>query len=478
MGSLRLPAPGPPRPLPPAPSPLPSLNVVRLITQKRDGGALDPDDIGALVDAYTAGDVPDYQMAAFLMAAFVRGLDDAEAAALTRAMLHSGQVLDLSDVAGTKVDKHSTGGVGDKVSIALAPLVAACGVPVPMISGRGLGHTGGTLDKLEAIPGFRTGLSIPEYRDVLGRVGTVMIGQTGEIAPADKKLYALRDVTGTVESSPLIAASILSKKLAEGIDALVLDVKCGRGAFMKDEAQARRLAETLVQVSEREGTPAVALLTQMDVPLGRAIGNGPETAEAISILRDETPAGGDCDDTVEVTVALAGEMLALGGVADTAGAGREQARAALADGSALATFRALVEAQDGDPDVLDHPARLMGDPVATVEADRAGVVEDIDALALGYAAVALGAGRAKKEDAVDPKAGFVLNKRPGESVEPGEPLAFVYASDPARADPDAVRAAFTLSDTAAPPRPLLLDRYAGGAWDGNAPEGPGRGGSR
>ena len=443
------------------------MNVVRLITQKRDGGEVAASDLAALVAAYTAGDVPDYQMAAFLMAAFVRGLGDAEAAALTRAMLHSGRVLDLGDIEGVKVDKHSTGGVGDKVSLLLAPLVAACGVPVPMISGRGLGHTGGTLDKLEAIPGFRTDLSIPEYRDVLGRVGTVMIGQTAEIAPADKKLYALRDVTGTVESIPLIAASILSKKLAEGIDALVLDVKCGRGAFMKDEAEARRLAETLVAISEREGTPAVALLTQMDVPLGRAVGNGPETAEAISLLRGETPAGGACDDTLDVTLALAGEMLALGGVAPDAGAGRQKARAALDDGSALATFRALVEAQGGDADVLDHPARLMGDPVATVEAREGGVVSDLDALALGYAAVALGAGRARKEDAVDARAGFVLNKRPGERVDPGEPLAFVYASDPDRADVDAVRAAFTVSSETAPPRPLLLDRYAEGAWGGS-----------
>ena len=443
-------------------------NVVRLITQKRDGGEVAPSDLAALVDAYTAGDVPDYQMAAFLMAAFVRGLGDAEAAALTRAMLHSGRVLDLSDVDGVKVDKHSTGGVGDKVSLVLAPLVAACGVPVPMISGRGLGHTGGTLDKLEAIPGFRTDLSIPEYRDVLARLGTVMIGQTAEIAPADKKLYALRDVTGTVESIPLIAASILSKKLAEGIDALVLDVKCGRGAFMKSEKQARRLAETLVAISEREGTPAVALLTQMDVPLGRAVGNGPETAEAVSLLRGETPAGGACDDTLDVTLALAGEMLALGGVASSAGAGRQKAQAALDDGSALATFRALVEAQGGDAGVLDHPARLMGEPVATVDAHEGGVVSDLDALALGYAAVALGAGRAKKEDAVDPKAGFVLNKRPGETVEPGEPLATIYASDAARIDVDAVRAAFTVSDAAAPPRPLLLDRYAEGSWGGAA----------
>ena len=444
------------------------LDVVRLITRKRDGGALAPDAIRQLVEAYTAGDVPDYQMAAFLMAAFLRGLDDAEAGALTRAMLHSGRVLDLSDVPGRKVDKHSTGGVGDKVSLVLAPVVAACGVPVPMISGRGLGHTGGTLDKLEAIPGFRTDLSIEEYRRVLEATGLVLIGQTAEIAPADKKLYALRDVTGTVESIPLIAASILSKKLAEGIDALVLDVKCGRGAFMKDEARARALAEALVGIARQEGTPAVALLTQMDVPLGRAIGNGPETAEAVSILRGETPAGGACDDTVTVTLALAGEMLALGGAAETPDEGRRRAAAALEDGRALDAFRAVVEAQGGDVSVLDDPDSLMGEPVAVVEAETAGVVADLDALALGYAAVALGAGRAKKEDAVDAGAGFVLNKRPGEPVQAGEPLAFVYASDAARADAEAVRQSFTITDAAPPARPLLLDRYDGTAWSGRA----------
>ena len=445
-----------------------SLNVVRLITQKRDGGTLAPDAVAALVRAYTAGDVPDYQMAAFLMAAFLRGLNDEEAGALTRAMLHSGRVLDLSDIAGVKVDKHSTGGVGDKVSLVLAPLVAACGVPVPMISGRGLGHTGGTLDKLEAIPGFRTSLSIEEYRDVLARVGAVLIGQTAEIAPADKELYGLRDVTGTVESIPLIAASILSKKLAEGIDALVLDVKCGRGAFMKEEARARELAEALVGIARQEGTPAVALLTQMDVPLGRAIGNGPETAESIQILKNETPAGGACDDVTEVTLALAGEMLWLGQAAESPEAGRQLAAAALRDGRAFGVFQEIVEAQGGDVSVLDEPGRLMGEPVATVEAERGGYVADVDALALGYAAVALGAGRATKEDAVDPKAGFVLNKRPGEPVDTGEPLAFIYASDASRADAEAVRHAFALADEPPAPRPLLLDRFDGDAWAGSA----------
>ena len=449
---------------------MPDLDVVRLITAKRDGAALAPDDIGALVAAYTAGDVPDYQMSAWLMAAFLRGLDATEAAALTRAMLHSGTVLDLSDVDGVKVDKHSTGGVGDKVSLVLAPLVAACGVPVPMISGRGLGHTGGTLDKLEAIPGFDVGLDVGRYREVLAAVGAVLIGQTGEIAPADKSLYALRDVTGTVESIPLIAASILSKKLAEGIDALVLDVKCGRGAFMKTEDRARELAETLVRVSREFGTPAVALLTDMDRPLGRAVGNGPETAEAVRILRGETPAGGPCDDIVEVTLALAGEMLHLGRAAESPEAGRGLAAAALRDGGAFGVFQDIVEAQGGDASVLDDPDRLMGAPVATVTAERSGVVADVDALALGYAAVALGAGRARKEDAVDGCAGFVLHARAGDHVEAGDTLAEIYATDPDRADPAAVRAAFTVSDAAPEPGPLVIDRFDGQRWTG-APGG-------
>ncbi|HYE95047.1 MAG TPA: thymidine phosphorylase [Rubricoccaceae bacterium] len=442
------------------------MNVVSLLTRKRDGGTLAADEITALIEAYTRGDVPDYQMAAFLMAAFLRGLDADETAALTRAMLHSGTVLDLSDLPGAKVDKHSTGGVGDKVSLILAPLVAACGVPVPMISGRGLGHTGGTLDKLEAIPGFRTALSIAEYRDVLARVGCVMIGQTAEIAPADKQLYALRDVTGTVESIPLIAASIMSKKLAEGIDALVLDVKAGAGAFMKDEADARRLAETLVGIGRDFGKPTVALLTAMDAPLGRAIGNGPETAEAVRVLRGETPLGGPVDDLLEVTLALAGEMLVLGGAAATPEAGAARARQALADGLAFERFLEMVELQGGDAAYLDEPDRLMGPPVATIEAPpgSTGYVAGIDALALGHAAVALGAGRAKKEDRVDPRAGFVLNKTVGAPVEGREPLAWIFASDPARVAVEAVRQAFTFAPTPPPPTPLVLDRYDGVRW--------------
>ncbi len=449
-----------------------TVSPVSLIVATRDGLPLDPADVRALVAAYTAGDVPDYQMAAWLMAAFLRGLDAPAAAALTDAMLHSGDVLDLSDLPGRKVDKHSTGGVGDKVSLVLAPLVAACGVPVPMISGRGLGHTGGTLDKLEAIPGFDVSLDLDAYRRILVDVGTVMIGQTERIAPADKKLYALRDVTGTVESIPLIAASIMSKKLAEGIDALVLDVKCGRGAFMKDEARARALAEALVGIGMEHGTPTVALLTAMDAPLGRAIGNGPETAEAIRLLRGETPSGGACGDVLEVTLALAGEMVCLGDKASTPAEGRQIAEARLADGSALAVFRRLVTAQGGDASVLDDPERLMGAPVAAVEARESGIVTAIDALSLGHAAVALGAGRARKEDAVDPRAGFVLHKTVGESVTAGEPLATIYATDASRAEPDAVRAAFTIGDAAPAARPLILDRYDGTAWrGGRAPAG-------
>ncbi len=450
---------------------MPDLDVVRLLTAKRDGARLSPEDVTALVAAYTAGDVPDYQMAAFLMAAFIRGMDESESAAYTRAMLHSGEVLDLTDLPGTKVDKHSTGGVGDKVSILLAPLVAACGVPVPMISGRGLGHTGGTLDKLESIPGFRTDLDIAAYRKQLEEIGVVMIGQTAEIAPADKKLYALRDVTGTVESIPLIAASIMSKKLAEGIDALVLDVKAGRGAFMKSTTEARRLAEALVGIGEEFGKPTVALLTRMDAPLGRAVGNGPETAEAIRALHGDAPLGGEIDDMMEVTLALAGEMIALGGEASGEAEGRRIAEAAVRDGFAWGILREMVEAQGGDTATVDDPSLLHGEPVATVTAPEAaeGFVTDIDAFEVGLAAVALGAGRAKKEDNVDPKAGYVLLKKPGETVEPGEPLAHVYASRAEQANPERLLAAFSFGETAPTPEAMILDRLDARGWASRTP---------
>ena len=445
------------------------MNTVDIIRAKRDGHTLASDDIAALIDAYTAGNVPDYQMSAFLMAGFLQGMDDAEAGALTKAMLHSGEVLDLSDLPGIKVDKHSTGGVGDKVSIALAPIVAACGVPVPMISGRGLGHTGGTLDKLEAIPGFRTNLDISMYRHLLEELGLVMIGQTAEIAPADKKIYALRDVTATVEFIPFIAASIMSKKLAEGIDALVLDVKCGRGAFMQDEADARRLAETLAGIGKQFGKPTVALLTRMDVPLGRTIGNWPETAEAIRMLHGDT-AG--VEDFAAVTIALAAEMLVLGGRADDPAGALDTIDARLADGSALAKMRALVVAQGGDPGVVDDPAtRTDRGPAAVVTAPAGarGYVSDIHARSLGLASVRLGAGRATKEDLVDPLAGYRLLKKPGEPVEPGEPIVEIYASDASRVDVDAVLAAYSFSSEPPVMPSILIDRLADGQWVGGVP---------
>ena len=440
------------------------INPVSLLTQKRDGNALSSNDIHALIQAYTAGRVPDYQMSAFLMASFLNGLDDAEAAALTDAMLHSGRILDLSDLPGTKVDKHSTGGVGDKVSLILAPIVTACGVPVPMISGRGLGHSGGTLDKLESIPGFRTDLSIEAYRQQIADLGIVLIGQTDEMAPADRKLYALRDVTATVESIPLIAASIMSKKLAEGIDALTLDVKCGRGAFMKTEENARALAETLVAIGEKNGTPTTALMTRMDVPLGRAVGNWPEVVESIACLRGEH----NNTDLMEVTIGLAGEMLTLGGVADSPAEGRTMAQTSVDDGSALDTLRTLVEAQGGDPAVIDQPDTRSGsEPVADIVAPDSlrGTISHIDALDIGFAAVDLGAGRRTKEDEVDPTAGIVFNVEVGDLVKPGDMLATLYARDESRisAAQTAVIDAFETGD-APGARPVIMDRYTKDGW--------------
>jgi pyrimidine-nucleoside phosphorylase len=430
--------------------------LVELIAQKRDGKALAGADIGRIVTAYMAGDLADYQMAALLMAVFFRGMDDVETVALTEAMLHSGRVLDLSSVAGTKVDKHSTGGVGDKVSISLAPIVAACGVPVPMVSGRGLGHTGGTLDKLEAIPGFRTDLSVDDFARIVGTVGTCMIGQTKEIAPADKRIYALRDVTATVECIPLIVASILSKKLAEGIDGLVLDVKVGRGAFMKDEASARALAERLVGVGTRAGKRVVALLTAMSAPLGVAVGNANETREALELLHGRGPA-----DLFECTYVLAAEMLVVGGVAKTTAEGRAKAEKAVASGDAARVMEKMIEAQRGDPRVVADPSRLVvASAVVEIGAPRDGFVTAIDALEIGLAAVAIGAGRTRADQAVDPAVGILLDAKPGARVARGAPVARVFVRTASDADKvaDRVRAAFAIGDEAAAPMPLVLGR--------------------
>lgn len=400
-----------------------SLNTpVNLIRRKRDGGTLSRDELQSLITGYVSGEVPDYQMSAFLMAVYFRGMTPEESAALTDIMLHSGQVIDLSSVPGLKVDKHSTGGVGDKVSLILAPMVAACGVPVPMISGRGLGHTGGTLDKLESIPGFRTQLSVDEYKRTIADVGVVLIGQSDEIAPADMKMYALRDVTGTIESIPLIGASIMSKKLAEGIDALVLDVKTGNGAFMKSLDQAVALAQTLVQIGERAGKSTVGFVTDMSQPLGYAVGNWLEVRESIECLRGKT-----IPDLMEVTYVLGGAMVFLGGRASSIEEGMKLCHAAIWSGRAYEKFLHVVTCQGGDVTFLRELHRYPQPRYsAVIQAGQDGIVSGFDTLKIGTVATLLGAGRTKVTDAVDPNAGIVLEKKIGASVSRGDTLATAH----------------------------------------------------
>jgi pyrimidine-nucleoside phosphorylase len=404
------------------------IRAIDVIRKKRDGQELSRPEIEYLIRAYTSGEIPDYQASAWLMAVILRGLTRAETSMLTDAMLRSGDVLDLSEFSAKKVDKHSTGGVGDKTSLVLAPLVAAGGLIVPMISGRGLGHTGGTLDKLESIPGFNVNLSVPQFRSVLDACGCAMIGQTSEIAPADRKLYALRDVTGTVESPYLICASIMSKKLAEGIDALVLDVKTGSGAFMKKEEDAVFLAELMVETGERMGKSVVALITDMDQPLGLKVGNSLEVAEVLDVLRGNGP-----DDLKELCLELAGWMFHLGGAADTVAQGKENAEQLIASGRALEKFRQMVTLQGGDTHALDHPDWLpRAKYVQTVSSPTNGYVTAMDCEAVGAACVALGGGREKKEDAVDPAVGIVLHRKVGDAVAAGEPLCTVHANSETR----------------------------------------------
>jgi len=396
-----------------------------IIAKKRDGQALTREEIGAFVRGATDGSWADYQLSALLMAIFLRGMTPEETAHYTEAMMRSGTVADLSAVPGVKVDKHSTGGVGDKLSIPLAPMVVACGVPVPMISGRGLGHSGGTLDKLESIPGFRTDLSLDAYRAQVAKIGCALIGQTKDLAPSDKKLYALRDVTATVECIPLICGSILSKKLAEGIDALVLDVKFGRGAFMKTKADARQLAEALVRVGKAGGKKVRALLTAMEQPLGLTVGNALEVAESIACLRGEGPA-----DVMEVTYALGAQMLILGGVAADVTEAEAKLQAVVADGKALEKFRQIIAAQGGDARVADEPERL---PQARIQVPLAasadGHVADVDAMGVALAALRLGAGRARAEDKIDPAVGVSGLVKIGERVTAGAPLCVIHAND-------------------------------------------------
>ncbi|HEY6061816.1 MAG TPA: thymidine phosphorylase [Gemmatimonadales bacterium] len=401
--------------------------VVPLIERKRDGGALTPEEWSALVAGYTAGRIPDYQMSALLMAVIFRGLERAELAALTDAMIASGQRLSFEGWSTPRIDKHSTGGVGDKVSLVLAPLVAACGVAVPMMSGRGLGHTGGTLDKLEAIPGFRTDLSLPEAKAQLQKLGAVLIGQTPEIAPADKKLYALRDVTATVEAIPLISASIMSKKLAEGLTGLVLDVKHGSGAFLPETERGLELARTMIALGEDRGCPTVALLTAMDRPLGRACGNSLETEEAILALRGEGP-----EDLMEVTYALGVEMLLMAKVERTPAKARQRLEDALGSGLAAEKFERIIEAQGGNPKVVEDASGLpQAQAVEVFAAPETGVVTRVEPRTIGRAIVAMGGGRTKVEDTVDPSVGFVITVKPGDKVLAGEPIASVFARDAA-----------------------------------------------
>ena len=416
----------------------------RVIEAKRDGRSLSTDELGAFLEAYLAGDVPDYQMSALLMAVYFQGLDDRESDALVDAMLDSGSRLDLSRLPGPRVDKHSTGGVGDKVSLALAPLAASLGLFVPMMSGRGLGHTAGTLDKLEAIPGFRTALGLEELVTVLEAVGCVMIGQSTEIAPLDRRLYALRDVTATVPAIPLIAASIMSKKLAEDLDGLVLDVKVGSGAFIPEEERALELARRMVAIGSARGLRTRSLLTAMDRPLGYAIGNGLETAEAIECLR-----GGGPGDLRELVLTQAVEMSMLVDGELGPGDAAERAASALDSGAALEHFVRLIEAQGGDPTVVDDLERFATAPRREdVIANEAGVITAIEPLSLGHAVVRLGGGRLRVEDDIDPSVGFVLSVRLGDEVAVGDRLGTVHARDTDGVDLGA--AALRAAVTAAP----------------------------
>ena len=435
------------------------MRAVDLIRKKRDSGELSREEINFLVSGYTRGDIPDYQMAAWLMAVWIRGMNRSELAALTEVMLHSGEVLNHSEIPGKKVDKHSTGGIGDKTSLILAPVVAAGGLTVPMISGRGLGHTGGTLDKLEAIPGFNVNLSLGEFRRVLRQCGMGLIGQTAEIAPADKKIYALRDVTSTVENIGLICASIMSKKLAEGIDALVLDVKTGSGAFMKKEEDSIRLAEVMVETGQRMGKKVVALITGMDQPLGRMAGHSNEVAESIEILRGRGPT-----DLRDLSLDLSAWMFYLGERTKTVEEGRRLAETMIASGQALEKFRQGIRLQGGDERVIDEPERL---PIARlnfhVTSSASGLITGTNCEGFGIALAMLGGGREKKEDKIDHGVGLEFHKRIGDRVEIGEPLATIhYNSDAKLAEAKVlIASSYFIGEKAPQEKPPLVRRIIG-----------------
>jgi pyrimidine-nucleoside phosphorylase/thymidine phosphorylase len=431
------------------------VRAVDVIQKKRDGGELTREEIEFFVRGYAAGEVPDYQASAFTMAVFFKGMTGTEIVALTGAMMGTGEVLDLSDLPGPKADKHSTGGVGDKTSLVLAPLAAACGVYVPMISGRGLGHTGGTLDKLESIPGFDVRLSLARLREVLRDCGLGLIGQTPEIAPADRKLYALRDVTATVESLPLISASIMSKKMAEGIDALVLDVKCGDGAFLSSRDEATALARTMLGIGKGMGKKVAALVTDMEQPLGRTAGNGLEVAECVETLKGRGP-----KDLESLSVELAAWMVYLAGVAPALDQARGRVRAALASGEGLERFRRVIELQGGEPRVCDDPTLLpRARDQVVLRSDRDGRVARLGARAIGHAGMLLGGGRETLEAKIDLGVGFVFHKKVGDPVSVNEPIVTVHAGPSSRLDAALalLREAISVQPEAPPRGPLVLD---------------------
>ncbi len=399
------------------------MRAVDLILKKRNGNKLNKEEIDFMVSGYTNGDIPDYQMSAFLMAIYFEGMDDEEAALLTDSMLHSGEILDLSSISGIKVDKHSTGGVGDKTSLVVAPIVASLGIKVAKMSGRGLGHTGGTIDKLESIPGYNTSISIDEFISQVEEIGISIIGQTKNLAPADKKLYALRDVTGTVESIPLIASSIMSKKLASGADAIVLDVKVGSGAFMKDLESARHLARLMVEIGKKAGKKVVAILTNMDEPLGYAVGNNLEVIEAINTLNGKGP-----KDFTELCLIASAELIVAANLASDIDEGIKLAKKQIDNKKALDKFADLVRAQGGDESYIYHPDKFAkASNIIEVKSTKAGYVVSIDALQIGNAAMQLGAGRKSLDDKINHRVGVVLNKKVGDKVEEGDTLAYIHS---------------------------------------------------
>ena len=428
--------------------------MTELIAKKRDGEALSTEEIGFMIDGYVRGEIPDYQMSAMCMAILFRGMDDREILDLTMSMMHSGETLDLSPIRGVKADKHSTGGVGDKTSLVLCPMVAACGVKIAKMSGRGLGHTGGTIDKLESFPGFVTGISEERFFENVNRIGIAIAGQTAEVCPADKKLYALRDVTGTVPSIPLIVSSIMSKKLAAGADVIVLDVKCGSGAFMKTAEQARELAEGLTRVGRLAGRKCAAVITDMDEPLGYAVGNALEVKEAVDVLAGRTEAG----ELKELCLTLGANMLTLSGLAANEAKAREKLEATIADGSALKKLAEMVEAQYGDSRAVYDTSLL---PEAAfkreVPSEEGGYVAHIEAEDVGLVSMHLGGGRVTKDSAIDLSVGVVLHKKVGDRVEPGESLATIHASDERKAAEAAelLKKCYTLSQSPVEKAPFI-----------------------